>query len=511
MARSRENTGPATPITSTTPNMESATIAAAGAPRRAKPRRASPPAPWRARCMAGVVIRGALVQIGPHKIDRARFDWDEVEKNPFFCPDKDAAARWADYLDDIRKAGSSIGAVIELEAVGVPVGWGAPIYGKLDAELASALMSINAVKGVEIGAGFAAAELTGEDNADEMRRRPGRRAGVFVEPRRRRAGGHIDGPADHRALRGEANLVDPHAAPHHRQRRRRDRDCHQGPPRSMRRHQGRAGRRGDDGLRAGRPVSAPSRASGVRLSRREALALGAAAPLSASAGEARTLFVAPPSALIYDPGPGRWDRPERIAAIDAALAGEPFGALLRAEAPRAPSEALLRAHDAAYIARIAAGLPTGVDDAPMMPGRLRGRRARRRRRRPRRERGHARRGQKRLRRDAAARPSRSARRADGLLLFQQRRRRGASRHGGAWRRARGHRRFRRASRQWRAANFLGREKRPLLLNPSNAALPRHGRRLRARRVRQYRQRPARQGRRRRGFSRRRSGSGFCRV
>jgi len=122
------------------------------------------------KVLAGVTIRGALVQIGPHKIDRARFDWDEVENNPFFCPDKDAAARWADYLDDIRKAGSSIGAVIELEAVGVPVGWGAPIYGKLDSELASALMSINAVKGVEIGAGFAAAELTGEDNADEMRR-----------------------------------------------------------------------------------------------------------------------------------------------------------------------------------------------------------------------------------------------------------------------------------------------------------------------------------------------------
>ena len=118
------------------------------------------------KVLAGVTIRGALVQIGPHKIDRAGFDWDEVENNPFFCPDKDAAARWADYLDDIRKAGSSIGAVIELEAVGVPVGWGAPIYGKLDSELASALMSINAVKGVEIGAGFAAAELTGEDNAD---------------------------------------------------------------------------------------------------------------------------------------------------------------------------------------------------------------------------------------------------------------------------------------------------------------------------------------------------------
>ncbi len=124
------------------------------------------------KVIAGVAIRGALVQIGPHRIDRARFDWSEVGNNPFFCPDKEAAARWADYLDDIRKAGSSIGAVIELEATGVPVGWGAPVYGKLDAELAGALMSINAVKGVEIGAGFAAAELPGEDNADEMRKGP---------------------------------------------------------------------------------------------------------------------------------------------------------------------------------------------------------------------------------------------------------------------------------------------------------------------------------------------------
>ncbi len=122
------------------------------------------------KILGGVTIRGALVQIGPHKIDRARFDWDEVEKNPFFCPDRDAAACWAEYLDGVRKAGSSIGAIIELEATGVPVGWGAPIYGKLDAELAGALMSINAVKGVEIGAGFLAAELTGEANADEMRR-----------------------------------------------------------------------------------------------------------------------------------------------------------------------------------------------------------------------------------------------------------------------------------------------------------------------------------------------------
>jgi chorismate synthase len=116
-----------------------------------------------------LVIRGALVQIGPHKIAREAWDWAQVDENPFFCPDMASAARWADYLDGIRKAGSSIGAVIEIVAEGVPPGLGAPIYGKLDADLAGAMMSINAVKGVEIGAGFGAAELTGEENADEMR------------------------------------------------------------------------------------------------------------------------------------------------------------------------------------------------------------------------------------------------------------------------------------------------------------------------------------------------------
>lgn len=122
------------------------------------------------KIVAGVAIRGALVQVGPHKIDRTRFDWAEVERNPLFCPDARAATLWADYLDDVRKRGSSIGAVVEIVAVGVPVGWGAPVYGKLDADLAAAMMSINAVKGVEIGAGFAAAEYSGEENADEMRR-----------------------------------------------------------------------------------------------------------------------------------------------------------------------------------------------------------------------------------------------------------------------------------------------------------------------------------------------------
>jgi chorismate synthase len=116
-----------------------------------------------------VTIRGALIQVGPLKIDRANWDWDEVDKNPFFCPDAKAAALWEDYLDGVRQAGSSCGAVVEIVAEGVPPGWGAPIYGKLDAELAAALMSINAVKGVEIGDGMAVAALSGEENADEMR------------------------------------------------------------------------------------------------------------------------------------------------------------------------------------------------------------------------------------------------------------------------------------------------------------------------------------------------------
>ncbi len=116
-----------------------------------------------------VSIRGALVQMGPHVIDRTRWDWAQIGENPFFCPDAGAAIAWAEYLADIRKAGSSCGAVIELMAEGVPPGLGAPLYAKLDAELAGALMGINAVKGVEIGDGFAAAALSGEDNADELR------------------------------------------------------------------------------------------------------------------------------------------------------------------------------------------------------------------------------------------------------------------------------------------------------------------------------------------------------
>ncbi|ASY61971.1 Chorismate synthase [Sinorhizobium sojae CCBAU 05684] len=125
------------------------------------------------KVVPGLVVRGALVQIGKHRIDRANWDWTEVNNNPFFSPDPAIVPVWEDYLDGIRKAGSSIGAVVEVIAEGVPAGIGAPIYGKLDQDIASNLMSINAVKGVEIGNGFAAAEISGEENADEMRIGPG--------------------------------------------------------------------------------------------------------------------------------------------------------------------------------------------------------------------------------------------------------------------------------------------------------------------------------------------------
>jgi len=116
-------------------------------------------------------VRGALVQIGTRKIGRENWDWAEVARNPFFSPDAQIVAPWEEYLGAIRKKGSSIGAVIEIVAEGIPAGLGAPIYGKLDADLASAMMSINAAKGVEIGDGFATAEMSGEENADEMRPR----------------------------------------------------------------------------------------------------------------------------------------------------------------------------------------------------------------------------------------------------------------------------------------------------------------------------------------------------
>ncbi len=121
------------------------------------------------KVLDGVTIRAALVQVGQHGIDRDKWDWDQVGENPFFSPDPEIVESWSRYLDDLRKAGSSCGAIVEVVAEGVPAGWGAPVYGKLDQDLASAMMSINAVKGVEIGAGFDAAAFTGEENADEIR------------------------------------------------------------------------------------------------------------------------------------------------------------------------------------------------------------------------------------------------------------------------------------------------------------------------------------------------------
>jgi chorismate synthase len=118
--------------------------------------------------MPDVRITAYLVEIGGVAIDRGRFDWDEINRNPFWCPDAQTAAIWAETLDAARKAGSSLGAIVECVATGVPAGWGSPLYHKLDAQLASAAMSINAVKAVEIGDGFAAARLRGEDNADAM-------------------------------------------------------------------------------------------------------------------------------------------------------------------------------------------------------------------------------------------------------------------------------------------------------------------------------------------------------
>ena len=121
------------------------------------------------KIVPAMTVRAALVQMGEHAIDRANWNWDEVGRNPFFCPDAKQAAFYADYLDGVRKSGSSVGAVIEVVADGVPAGLGAPVYGKLDGDLAAALMGINAVKGVEIGAGFRAAALSGEENGDEIR------------------------------------------------------------------------------------------------------------------------------------------------------------------------------------------------------------------------------------------------------------------------------------------------------------------------------------------------------
>ena len=131
-----------------------------------------------ARVAAGGVARAILPEVGGDAINRDNFEASQIDKNPFFCPDEAAAGRWEKMVDEARKSGSSLGAVVECVATGVPAGWGAPLYAKLDSELAAAMMSINAVKAVEIGAGFAAARLRGEENADPMR--PGSNAPEFL-------------------------------------------------------------------------------------------------------------------------------------------------------------------------------------------------------------------------------------------------------------------------------------------------------------------------------------------
>ena len=118
--------------------------------------------------LPNIEIKGSMVQMGPHKINRDRWEWDQIDLNPFWSPDAQMADQWAGYLDELRKSGNSVGAIIEVVARGVPAGLGAPVYGKFDTDLATAMMSINAVKAVEIGAGMDAAMLTGEQNADEI-------------------------------------------------------------------------------------------------------------------------------------------------------------------------------------------------------------------------------------------------------------------------------------------------------------------------------------------------------
>ena len=240
-----------------------------------------------AALVPGLTITGYMVRMGEKAIDRARFDLAEVERNPFWVPDAVAAADWEAYLDALRKAGNSVGAVIEVVASGVPAGLGAPVYGKLDSELAAAMMSINAVKGVEIGDGMAAAELTGIDNADEIRM--GNEGPLYLtQPCRRGSGRDILGAGPGGAVRGQADLVDPDPAADDHARRRGDRDRHQGPARSLRRDPGGAGRRGDDGAGAGGSAAAAPRA-GRRGRRDDRLSRGSVAaedPVHVVAGQA---------------------------------------------------------------------------------------------------------------------------------------------------------------------------------------------------------------------------------
>ncbi len=215
------------------------------------------------RVLDGVRIRGALVQIGAQPVDRARWDWEAVDANPFFCPDPVTAALWEEQLAAVRKRGSSVGAVIEVVADGVPPGLGAPIYAKLDADIAGALMGINAVKAVEIGAGFAAAALHGEENADAMHMADG--AVAFDA---NHAGGILGGISTGQpivvrfAVKPTSSILVPVASvgPAWGRGGRVD----PGAARPLRRHPRGAGRGGYAGLRSGRPPVAPPCAESTR-------------------------------------------------------------------------------------------------------------------------------------------------------------------------------------------------------------------------------------------------------
>ena len=191
-----------------------------------------------AQLMPGLTIRGAMVQMGPRGIDRARYDAEEIARNPFWCPDAQAAADWAEYLDGLRKSGESVGAVIEVVAEGLPAGLGAPIYGKLDTELAAAHRECRR-------------DLHGP-----------RRSGLWLQPCGRHSGRHLHRAGGGGALCRQADLVDPDAAADHHARRHRDGDRDQRPPRSLRGHPRRAGGRSDDGLRAAGSSASASRSGG---------------------------------------------------------------------------------------------------------------------------------------------------------------------------------------------------------------------------------------------------------
>jgi chorismate synthase len=177
----------------------------------------------------GVTVRGAVVQLGTQKIDRAKWDWAATADNPFWCPDRQAGQAWEGYLDDVRKRGSSCGAIIEVVASGVPIGLGDPVYDKLDADLAKGLMSINAVKGVEIGDGFAVAAMSGEQDADEMRMKDGQP--VFLSNHAGGILGGISSGQESLPAGGQAHQLDPGPGTQRRPFRQRGRAAHRGRPR----------------------------------------------------------------------------------------------------------------------------------------------------------------------------------------------------------------------------------------------------------------------------------------